>query len=155
MNGVFLRNLAITVVLAGLAAFVGAKLGANPPLQPVEAPRTRFLLRDNVYNVVHKDLQLTPDQARRIDQIEMDYDQRRNALRVDMGAADAELGEALANEMALGTAAERALDHLQNSMGALQKQTVVYVLAIRAVLTPQQQQVLDQKVFESLTQGPL
>jgi hypothetical protein len=56
--------------------------------------------------------------------------------------------------MALGTAAQRALEHLQDSMGALQKETILYVLEVRAVLTPAQQQVLDQKVFESLTLGP-
>jgi Spy/CpxP family protein refolding chaperone len=153
MSGAFMRNLAITVVLAGLAAFVGAKLGAQH-LQTADAPRARLLLRDNVYKVVHQDLKLTPDQARQIDAIDARYAQRRNSLRVEMSSADAELGQALVNEMALGTAAQRALDHLQSSMGTLQKETILYVLNVRAVLTPQQQQILDQKVFESLTLGP-
>ena len=153
MSGAFWRNLAITVVLAGLAAFVGARLGAQHS-QPAEAPRSRLLLRDSVYEMVHKDLTLTADQTRKIDEIETRYIHRRNGLRAEIGAANAELGEALANEMALGTAAQRALDHLQGSMGDLQKETIVYVLEVRAVLTPQQQQVLDQKVFESLTLGP-
>jgi Spy/CpxP family protein refolding chaperone len=142
----------ITVFLAGLAAFVGARLGAGR-LHP-EAPRSRLLLRDTVYQMVHQDLKLTPDQLGRIDQIEERYAHQRNALRARIGSANGELGEALANEMALGTAAQRALEHLQSSMGELQKQTILYVLEVRSVLTPQQQQVLDQKVFESLTIGP-
>jgi Spy/CpxP family protein refolding chaperone len=154
MNGAFVRNLAITVVLAGLAAFAGAKLGAQHS-QPVDATQAHRLLRDNIYMLVHQDLKLTPDQARQIDAIDARYVQRRNALRAQMGSADAELGLALANEMALGTAAQRALDSLQTSMGALQKETILYVLGIRAVLTPPQQQILDQKVFESLTLGPV
>ena len=153
MTGAFWRNLAITVVLAGLAAFVGARLGAQHAPAP-EAPRSRLLLRDSVYEMVHKDLNLTADQKRRIDEIEDRYSHRRNTLRAQIGSANAELGEALANEMALGTAAQRALEHLQAAMGDLQKETIVYVLEVRAVLTPQQQQVLDQKVFESLTLGP-
>ncbi len=153
MNGAALRNLAITVVLAGLAAFVGARLASQRP-ESAEAC-SRFMLRDSVYDVVHQDLKLTPVQARQIDDIEMRYAHRRNALRVAMGASDAELGQALANEMALGTQAEQALDRLQTAMGSLQKETVLYVLAVRAVLTPQQQQVLDQKVFDALTQGRL
>lgn len=152
MNSAFWRNLVITVVLAGLAAFVGARLGAAH-LNP-EAPRSRLLLRDTVAQMIHQDLKLTPDQARRIQQIEDRYAHQRNTLRAQIGSANAELGEALANEMALGTAAQRALEHLQASMGSLQRETILYVLEVRAVLTPEQQQVLDQKVFESLTIGP-
>jgi Spy/CpxP family protein refolding chaperone len=152
MNSAFWRNLIITILLAGLAAFVGARLGASH-MQP-EAPRSRLLLRDTVYQMVHQDMKLTAAQSRKIDQIEERYAHQRNSLRAQIGSADAELGEALANEMALGTAAQRALEHLQTSMGSLQKETILYVLEVRAVLTPQQQQVLDQKVFESLTIGP-
>ncbi len=158
MTGAFWRNLAITVVLAGLAAFIGADLGTrNLSLQKqtgAESARARLLLRDSVYQMVHQDLTLTGDQKRRIDQIEDRYARRRNALRAQIGSANAELGEALANEMALGTAAQRALEHLQESMGALQKETILYVLEVRSVLTPAQQRTLDQKVFESLTVGP-
>lgn len=153
MNGAFWRNLLITVVLAGAAAYVGVRLGEQR-LKPAEAPRAPLLLRDSVYQMVHQDMKLTDDQKRKIDDIEARYAHRRNALRVQIGSSNAELGEALANEMALGTAASRALEHLQSSMGDLQRETILYVLEVRAVLTPPQQQVLDQKVFESLTSGP-
>jgi Spy/CpxP family protein refolding chaperone len=153
VNGAFWRNLLITVVLAGAAAYVGVRLGEQR-LKPAEAPRAPLLLRDSVYQMVHQDMKLTDDQKRKIDDIEARYAHRRNALRVQIGSSNAELGEALANEMALGTAASRALEHLQSSMGDLQRETILYVLEVRAVLTPPQQQVLDQKVFESLTSGP-
>ena len=153
MNGAFWRNLVITVVLAGLAAYAGARL-ADQPARPAEAPRAKLLLRDSVYQMVHQDMTLSADQKRRIDEIEARFAHRRNELRAQIGSSNAELGEALANEMALGTAASRALEHLQQSMGDLQRATILYTLEVRAVLTPQQQQVLDQKVFESLTAGP-
>ena len=153
MNGAFWRNLLITVVLAGAAAYAGTRLG-ELHLKPAEPPRARLLLRDSVFQMVHQDMKLTAEQARKVDDIEARYARRRNALRAQIGSANAELGEALANEMALGTAAQRALEHLQGSMGDLQRETILYVLEVRAVLTPQQQQVLDQKVFESLTLGP-
>jgi Spy/CpxP family protein refolding chaperone len=154
VNGAFWRNLAITVVLAGVAAWAGARLAEHPPVKPAEAPRAKLLLRDSVYQMVHSDMALTADQKRKIDDIEARYAHRRNELRAKIGSANAELGEALANEMALGTAASRALEHLQQDMGDLQRATILYVLEVRNVLTPQQQQVLDQKVFESLTAGP-
>jgi Spy/CpxP family protein refolding chaperone len=152
VNGAFWRNLGITVVLAGLAAFAGARLGElQHPAKPAEAPRAPLGMRDSVYQMVHQDLQLTDDQKRRIDDIEARYAHRRNELRAKIGAANAELGEALANEMALGTAATRALEHQEQDMGDLQRETILYVLQVRSVLTPKQQQALDQKVFESLT----
>jgi Spy/CpxP family protein refolding chaperone len=154
VNGAFWRNLAITVVLAAGAAYVGTRLAEQPAAKPVEAARAKLLLRDSVYQMVHQDLTLTDDQKRKVDEIEARYAHRRNELRAKIGSANAELGEALANEMALGTAATRALDHLQQDMGDLQRETILYVLQVRAVLTPKQQQVLDQKVFESLTAGP-
>ena len=153
MNGAFWRNLAITVVLAGGAAYAGAHLGAQPPLpiKTAEAPRAPLGMRDSVYLMVHQDMQLTDDQKRKIDDIEARFAHRRNELRAKIGAANAELGEALANEMALGTEASRALEHQEQDMGDLQRETILYVLEVRAVLTPKQQQALDQKVFESLT----
>jgi Spy/CpxP family protein refolding chaperone len=156
VNGAFWRNLAITVILAGAAAFAGARLGEQrPPAKTVEAPHAPVGMRDSVYQMVHQDMQLTDDQKHKIDAIEERYAHRRNELRAKIGSANAELGEALANEMALGTAASRALEHQQQDMGDLQRETILYVLAVRAELTPKQQQALDQKVFESLTAPPL
>jgi Spy/CpxP family protein refolding chaperone len=152
VNGAFWRNLAITVVLAGAAAFAGARLGEQKlPAKPAEASRAPLGMRDSVYQMVHQDLQLTDDQKHKVDDIEARYAHRRNELRAKIGAANAELGEALANEMALGTAASRALEHQEQDMGELQRETILYVLEVRSVLTPKQQQALDQKVFESLT----
>lgn len=158
MNGAFWRNLAITVVLAGAAAYAGARLGEQPlptAPKPVGAQRGPVGMRDSVYQMVHQDMQLTDDQKRRIDAIEARYAHRRNELRAKIASANAELGEALANEMALGTAASRALEHQEQDMGDLQRETILYVLEVRSVLTPKQQQALDQKVFESLSASPL
>jgi hypothetical protein len=145
---VFWRNLLITVVLASGAAFVGARLGAQAPPKP--AP----LLRDSVYQMVHHDLTLTSVQQAAVRQIDQRYENRRNAQRADIIAANAELAQALANEMALGTAAERALGHIQGSLGQMQRDSVLYVLDVRAVLMPDQQAMLDRKIFETLAHGP-
>jgi Spy/CpxP family protein refolding chaperone len=103
---------------------------------------------------VHHQLKLTPAQQAAIAQIDERYEHRRNALRADVGAADAELAQALANEMALGTSAQRALGHIQGALGEMQRDSVVYVLDVRAVLTPEQQAALDRKIFETLALGP-
>lgn len=145
---VFWRNIMITVALAFAAAYVGARLGAQAPPKPA-AP-----LRASVYEMVHHQLKLTPAQQAAIAQIDARYEHKRNALRADVGSADAELAQALANEMALGTSAQRALGHIQGSLGEMQRDSVVYVLDVRAVLTPEQQTALDRKIFETLALGP-
>jgi Spy/CpxP family protein refolding chaperone len=155
VNGAFWRNLAITVVLAGGAAYAGTRLGEQHlAVKPAEAAHSPVGMRDSVYLMVHQDMQLTDDQKRKVDDIEARYAHRRNELRAKIASANAELGEALANEMALGTAATRALEHQEQDMGDLQRETILYVLEVRAVLTPKQQQALDQKVFESLSARP-
>jgi Spy/CpxP family protein refolding chaperone len=145
---VFWRNLAITVLLAFAAAYVGARLGARTP------PARQPMLRETVYQMVHHDLKLTAAQAAAIHQIDDRYEHRRNALRADISSADAELAQALASEMALGTSAQSALAHIQGSLGEMQKEAVVYVLDVRGVLNPEQQMRLDRKIFESLALGP-
>ncbi len=145
---VFWRNLLITIVLAFGAAFIGARLGAQAPPKPTPQ------LRESIYQVVHHDLKLTPAQQAQVRAIDDRYEHKRNALRADIGSANAELAQALANEMALGTAAERALTHIQTSLGQMQRDSVLYVLDVRAVLTPDQQTLLDRKIFETLALGP-
>jgi hypothetical protein len=153
MTGAAWRNLLITVALAGLAAYAGARLG-QVPLPRTGPPVERTGLRDNIFQVVHRDMTLTPEQKRQIEEIDARHSHSRILLRAQINTADAELGEALANEMALGTAASRALDRLQDLMGQLQRETVLYVLDVRAVLTPAQQQLLDRRIFESLAARP-
>ncbi|MGZ3401864.1 MAG: hypothetical protein ACXU8W_22035, partial [Caulobacteraceae bacterium] len=90
MNGAFWRNLAITVVLAGAAAYAGMRLGEQRlPFKPAEAQRSPLGMRDSVYQMVQQDLQLTDVQRRKIDEIEARYAHRRNELRAKIGAANA------------------------------------------------------------------
>lgn len=143
------RTVLLTVLLAFAAAYAGARLGAEAPRKPARA------LRESIYETVHQQLQLTTGQQAAIRRIDDHYEHMRNARRADIGSADGDLAQALANEMALGTAAQRALVRIQGSLGDMQRDSVLYVLDVRAVLTPEQQMVLDRKVFDTLAHGPL
>ena len=46
---------------------------------------------------------------------------------------------------------QAAVDRFHPAMGELQKQTILHVLAMRAVLTPEQALLFDQTVQRSLT----
>ena len=146
----FWLNLVLTVVLAGAAGFVGARYGASS-LQPNSANSGQpTLLRQSVQDMV-KGLKLTPAQSKAIDAIEQRYVHNRNALRVKISQANVELAGAMSEEMTYGPQAQNAISHLEASVGELQRQTVLYVLEVRDVLTPEQQVRYDQKVVQALT----
>ena len=144
-------NLLITLVVAGAAGFIGAWVGAGSLNRDRETP----LLRQSINEMVMHGLNLTPVQRTEIDAIEARHNKRRNELRVQIGRANVELAGAMSEEMAFGPQAQLAIDHLQNSVGDLQSSTVLYVLEIRDVLTPEQRRIYDRKVVEALTAGAL
>jgi hypothetical protein len=145
-------NLLITLAVAAIAGFVGAWAGAEGMHRPREHPS---LLTQSVQEMVDHGLQLSPLQHQEIDAVEARYTKRRNGLRVQIGGANVELAKAMAEEMAFGPKAQTAIDHLQSSVGDLQSSTVLYILEIRDVLTPQQRVLYDRKVVEALTAGVL
>lgn len=145
----FQRQLIITVLLAGLAGFIGVWVGVHrldaslyPPAQP---------LRAAVDELSHRGLTgLTAQQKAQINAIDQRYAHTRTVLRAHIAAANVELSNALAEEMGFGPAVEKSIDDLKSVVGELQRQTVLYVLSLRAVLTPQQQAIFDEKVVAAL-----
>jgi hypothetical protein len=146
MNG-FWRNLAITVVVAMAAGWAGGALGVRT-LAPVEE---MLPLRQSVSAIVRNDLKLTHEQLSDIQNIENRYYDRRIQLRGHVAEANRELADALMNDMAFGREAQVASLHVERGLGDLQRATVVYVLEVRDVLTPEQQVIYDRKVREVLT----
>jgi hypothetical protein len=148
----FQRHLAITVVLAGLAGFVGVWVGTQ---HMGGGARPTPPLRAAVDELTHRGLVgLTAEQKQRIDDIQARYVHTRTELRARIAAANVELANALAEEMSFGPLAQQSIQHLQDNVGELQKQTVLYVLELRSVLTPQQRVVFDEKVVAALMTEP-
>jgi hypothetical protein len=141
------RNLAITVVVALAAGWAGGALGVRT-LGPVEE---MLPLRQSVSAIVRNDLRLTDEQMRELQNIENRYYDRRIQLRSHVAEANRELADALMNDMAFGREAQQASQHVERGLGDLQRATIVYVLEVRDVLTPEQQVVYDRKVREVLT----
>ena len=138
-----LRSLALTVVLAIIAAIGGAWLCAHY----VVHQQTH---RDSLHEMVHKDLRLTPAQRTMIDAAEATFAVRRKALEVDMRAANRELASAIQESHQDSPKVQAAIDHIHHSMGELQKETIAHVFAMRAVLTPEQAKTFDAEVVEAL-----
>lgn len=145
----FQRQLIITVLLAGLAGFIGVWVGVHrldaslyPPAQPLRAAVDELSRRGLTG--------LTPQQKTQINAIDQRYAHTRTVLRAQIASANVELSNALAEEMGFGPAVEKSINDLKSVVGDLQRQTVLYVLSLRAVLTPPQQAIFDEKVVAAL-----
>jgi hypothetical protein len=143
----FWRNIAVTLLVAAAAGAAGGWVGAERAgghllnTQP---------LRQSVHDVVTSGLTLTVAQKKDIQDIEDRYFQKRGLLRNQIAKANMELADALMTDMSFGREAQTAVSHVQEGLGDLQKATILYVLEVRDVLTPDQQKAYDRKVREAL-----
>jgi nickel and cobalt resistance protein CnrR len=150
---IFHRQLIPTVVLAGLAGFAGVWLGAR--VFKADGPIPTAPLRVAVDELARRGLVgLSNQQRDQIDAIEARFLRQRTKLRARIANANSDLSDALADEMSLGPKVETSIGHLQSMIGELQRETVGYVLELRAVLTEQQQKVFDEKVVAALMTAP-
>lgn len=105
-------------------------------------------------DILHHELGLTPDQEKRIAVLEAKFALDRKDLEMQMRAANLELARALESERSYGDAAKTAISHFHSAMAKLQELTVVHVLDIRAVLTPEQAERFDKTVRQALSADP-
>ena len=105
----------------------------------------------SLHDIVHERLDLTRDQMSRIETIEAAFATRRQALELEMRAANADLATAIREEHGYGPGVTAAIERFHRPMGELQSETIRHVFAMRDVLTPDQQAVFDSTVVELLT----
>ena len=139
------RSILLTLVLSVMGAAVGAWGGAEYVMH--RAPAAQSL-----HDVVHEKLHLTAEQKGRMEGLERDHATRRHAFEAEMRAANADLAQAFQEQHAYTPQVQAAIDRFHHAMGGLQKETIVHVLAMRSVLTPEQTAQFDQTVVQSLTE---
>ncbi|MBO9695202.1 MAG: periplasmic heavy metal sensor [Sphingopyxis sp.] len=139
-----MRSMILTLVLAILGAAMGAWGGSQYVLRQMRPEQPLHVL-------VHERLSLSPEQERSIADIEREHRARCDALQAEMRAANAELAQAFQESHAYTPRVQAAIDRAHVAMAALQQETMVHILAMRAVLTPQQATVFDATVISSLT----
>ncbi|RJG54579.1 periplasmic heavy metal sensor [Sphingobium terrigena] len=133
---------ALIAFAAALAAVLVARVWIAPP------PR----VESEVHALLHEKLTLDAAQEQRIHALEAAFAMRREALEAEMRADNARLAQAIAAEHGYGPQVGKAVDRTHHVMGALQKETLQHIFAMRAVLRPDQAAQFDSAVVKALTQ---
>ena len=136
------------LLLVGLIAFAAAVAGVFVGRLVSDAPKAS---ETELHALLHDQLDLTPAQDAKIDRIEADFARRRRALELEMRASNVRLAEAIKAEHGYGPRVTEAIDHTHEVMGTLQKETLVHLFAMRAVLNRDQAEMFDESVVKALT----
>jgi Spy/CpxP family protein refolding chaperone len=136
------------IVLIGLAAFLAAIAGVfvGRALIPTTPPQTSQL-----HDLLHHRLGLDASQQAKLEAIEQRFAARRKALELELRADNARLADAIAAEHGNGPRVAAAVDASHQAMGALQKETLAHIFAMRQLLTPEQAARFDKEVVKALT----
>lgn len=137
------RGLLLTVFLAVLAGACGAWMGASYVMQRRDEP--------SLHEFVHERLDLSQAQDRRLEALEQDFAVRRRAREAELRAANAELAAAIQARHEYSPQVQAAVERFHKAMGELQKETILHVLEMRTVLTPEQATRFDRRISEALT----
>jgi len=138
------RGLVLTLVLAMLAAAVGVWIG------------TRYVGRNDeassLHEFVHGELDLSPAQHKQLEALEEDFAVRRRGREAQLRAANAELAAAIQSRHEYSPEVQAAVERFHHQMGELQKETILHVLDMRNVMTPEQAAKFDRRISEALTE---
>lgn len=135
----------VAMVFLTLAAGVGGGyLGVHYGLKRAGNPA-------GLDTLLHQRLDLSADQRARIAALERSFAVQRHPLEAQLARARRELASSIAAEHQYGPQVAQAVTRVHQAMGALQQVTLQHVLAMRAVLTPEQAREFDATVSEALS----
>src|SRR3546814_2514368 len=128
------------LLLVGLIAFAAAIAGVFVGRLVADAPRAS---ETELHALLHGQLDLTPEQERKLERIEADFAGRRQALELEMRAANARLAQAIEAEHGNGPRVTEAIDETHEVMGTLKKEKLQPPFAMHVVLNPEQAARID------------
>lgn len=139
-----LRGAILTVLLAAIAAGLGAWGGSTYVLRAQREP--------SLHEFLHDQLHLNAEQSLKLQALEREFSITRSAREAELRLANAELAAAINAKHEYSPEVRGAIEHFHDVMGELQKESIVHILQMRAILTPEQAVVFDKRVAEALTE---
>lgn len=138
------RTALLVILLTALAGALGGWAGVRYALSTSNQ-------HSGLDELLHETLDLSERQMTAIHGIEEAFSGRRKELEAEMRAANRDLAAAVRGEPEFGVQAKAAITRFHLAESALQQETVMHILAMRRVLTPEQAKVFDEEVSRALT----
>lgn len=136
--------LILTMILAFFAAIAGVAVGRL--IWPGAPPPGLALHR-----LLHDRMNLDAAQMAQLEVLEARHAVRRKALEAEMRAGNARLAQAIEAEHGYGPRVAAAVNASHMTMGALQKETLAHVFAMRQLLRSDQAARFDAAIADKLT----
>jgi nickel and cobalt resistance protein CnrR len=137
----------LTIILAFLAGVAGAFLGTRL-LAPKASQETVL------HALLHSTLNLSAAQNKEIEEEEKRFERVRLQLESGVHNANVELAKAIRTSKRDGPEVRIAIEHVHLALGAYQKETVSHIFRMRSVLSPEQAELFDRSVTQTLMQAP-
>ncbi len=153
MNAGSWRGLLLTLVIAVAAGFVGARLGELGG-HSGGAGRSQDTVRQSVDTMLEHDFKLTADQKQKIEAVDEQFTRKHNLIWTDIYTSNARLASAVATDMSLSPDAKTSIQGIQDGVGRLHTESILYVLQVREVLTPEQRKHFDEHIIMALMRSP-
>ena len=93
-------------------------------------------------------------QKQQIETIDEDFTRKHNVIWADIYTSNARLASAVATDMSLSADAKSSIQGIQDGVGRLHTESILYVLQVRAVLTPEQRKHFDEHIILALMRSP-
>ncbi len=158
------RGLILTLLVGAAAGFAGARLGGQLGAPPAAGQGS---VRQAVDTLLDRDFKLTEAQKQQIRKVDDQFTRAHNQIWADVNTSNARLASAVAtdlpngklesaalNDMNLSPDAKSAIQGVQDGVGRLHTESILYVLQIREVLTPEQRNNFDEHVIMALMRSP-
>ena len=154
MNAAAWRGVLLTLVIALAAGFVGARLGVLGGHTGGAGRGSQDSVRQAVDTLLEKDFRLTADQKQRIEAVDERFTRTHNLIWTDIYTSNARLASAVATDMSLSADAKSAISGIQEGVGRLHTESILYVLQVRQVLEPGQRKQFDEHIIMALMRSP-
>lgn len=137
-------GLLVTALIAFVAGTLGTVLGAAI----TEARRGSS--SPSLHAMVHEGLALSAEQEQALHEIEASFAVTRRDLEARLADANDALAAAIEANPAYAPEVGEAVEQIHHVMGELQQATIRHVYDMRAILTPDQAEVFDERIARVL-----
>ena len=108
---------------------------------------------DDTHQLLHQQLNLNNEQDHKLEAIERNFIDKKQALEASVQIANQALAAAIAQDQSYSVAVKQAVEKIHAAQGELQQLTLQHLFDMGQLLTPEQQAALNKLAIDALMHG--